>query len=60
MLFLTDRDENYNQRVSMGSLMKACNMVEPSDWVLNLHYSGNFYRYALIAFEVMIGTVHLA
>lgn len=48
MLFLTDSEENFNQRIAMGKLMKACKMVEPSDWVLNLHYSGNFYRYGLL------------
>ncbi|KAL8949751.1 MAG: hypothetical protein Q9222_004167 [Ikaeria aurantiellina] len=44
MLFLTNQAENRNQRVAMGELMRACKMVEPWDWVLNLHYSGNFYR----------------
>ena len=29
----------------MSVLMKACKMIEPSDWVLNLHPSGFFYRY---------------
>lgn len=46
MLFLTDAEENQNQRVAITLLMKACKMFEPSDWVLNLHTSGFLYRYS--------------
>ena len=45
MLFLTDSEENYNQRMAMSSLMRTCGLFEPSDWVLNLHTSGFLYRY---------------
>ena len=44
MLFLTDIEENRNQRISTARLIEACSMIEPSDWVLNMHPSGGFYR----------------
>ncbi|KAL8942520.1 MAG: hypothetical protein Q9216_001621 [Gyalolechia sp. 2 TL-2023] len=56
MLFLTDQEENVNQRIAMAKLMKTYKMVEPSDWVLNLHYSENFYR----SLDLSTSTMELA
>lgn len=47
MIFLTDSIENQNQRITMSLLMKACKVIEPSDWILNIHASGHFYRYVV-------------
>lgn len=47
MIFLTDSVENQNQRVTMSLVMKACKVIEPSDWILNIHASGHFYRYVV-------------
>ncbi|KAE8377172.1 hypothetical protein BDV26DRAFT_220211 [Aspergillus bertholletiae] len=44
MVFATDSLENRQQRAAIGSLLRACKIVEPGDWVLTMHVSGHFYR----------------
>ncbi|KAJ5836570.1 hypothetical protein N7447_002596 [Penicillium robsamsonii] len=44
MLFLTDSGENRRQRESIGALIKAIGIVQPTDWILNIHVSGYLYR----------------
>lgn len=44
MLFLTDSAENRRQRESIGALIQALGIVQPTDWILNLHVSGYLYR----------------
>ncbi|KAA8644009.1 hypothetical protein EYZ11_010862 [Aspergillus tanneri] len=44
MVFATDSEENRRQRATIGSLMRNCGVIEPGDWVLTMHVSGNFYR----------------
>ncbi|KAL9039306.1 MAG: hypothetical protein Q9214_004932 [Letrouitia sp. 1 TL-2023] len=56
MVFLTDLEENYQQRVATSFLMRECKMVEPSDWVLNVHPGGNLYR----ALDLSTQTIELA
>lgn len=45
MLFLTDSAENRRQRETMGATIKAVGIIEPTDWVVNIHVSGYLYRY---------------
>ena len=44
MLFLTDVAENRNQRQTTANLIRASKIIEPGDWVLNIHPAGSFYR----------------
>lgn len=44
MVFATDSLENRHQRAAIGSLIRACQIIEPGDWVLTMHVSGHFYR----------------
>ncbi|KAJ6035659.1 uncharacterized protein N7446_010419 [Penicillium canescens] len=44
MLFLTDSAENRRQRESIGALIEAVGIVQPTDWILNIHVSGYLYR----------------
>ncbi|KAJ6187251.1 hypothetical protein N7519_002159 [Penicillium mononematosum] len=44
MLFLTDSAENRRQRESIGALIEAVGIVQPKDWILNIHVSGYLYR----------------
>ncbi|KAL6712900.1 hypothetical protein ACLMJK_009455 [Lecanora helva] len=44
MVFLTDAEENQNQRLAMSQIMKAIKMVDRTDWVLNIHPGGLLYR----------------
>lgn len=44
MLFATDAVENRIQRARIGKLIRSCGVIEPQDWVLTTHVSGDFYR----------------
>ncbi|OJI99662.1 hypothetical protein ASPVEDRAFT_148689 [Aspergillus versicolor CBS 583.65] len=44
MAFLTDSTENRAQRAHCGRLMRLCGVIEPGDWIVTVHTSGNLYR----------------
>lgn len=48
MLFLTDSAENRRQREAIGALIQALGIVQPTDWILNIHVSGYLYRYIYV------------
>lgn len=43
--FLTDIEENRDQRKACGELLRRLNVLEVDDCVLSMHTSGNLYRY---------------
>ncbi|KAB8207315.1 AMP-binding enzyme [Aspergillus parasiticus SU-1] len=53
MVFATDSLENRQQRAAVGSLIRACQIIEPGDWVLTMHVSGHFYRALDLSTELL-------
>ncbi|KAI9933172.1 hypothetical protein MW887_007643 [Aspergillus wentii] len=44
MVFATDSIENRQQRAVFGSLLRACDILGPGDWMLTMHVCGYLYR----------------